>query len=71
METKEEKFKRLATLRVNNTIKCIDLIGNLSNRSTYDYSDEEIRKIFSVLNDRIKEVKSRFKSQSSKKEFEL
>ena len=45
MESKEEKFKRLANARVNNAIKQLELIGNLSNSASYDYTDDEVRKI--------------------------
>jgi len=60
METRKEKFKRLAILRVNNTAKQINLIGNLSNKSTYEYSDEDVRKIFNELEKCLRESRSRF-----------
>ena len=46
MESKEDKFNRLDNARVNNAIKQLDLIGNLSNSSSYNYSDNEINKEF-------------------------
>ena len=44
--SKREKFVRLATGRVNKAIKEIQLIGNLSNRTYYEYSNADIEKIF-------------------------
>ncbi len=67
MESKRDKFKRLANIRVNNTLKVLDLIGNLSNSSNYDYSDEEIRKIFNSINSKIKDVQSKFKEKNNNK----
>ena len=67
MESKRDKFKRLANIRVNNTLKDLDLIGNLSNSSNYDYSDEEVKKIFSSINSRIKDVQNKFKEKNSNK----
>lgn len=59
-----EKFKRLAEKRVNNAIKNIRLIGNLSNRSNYSYTDQEVDKIFRALDKELKHAKSRFKDDS-------
>jgi len=39
MKGKRENFVRLAEGRVNRALKDIRLIGNLSNRSAYSYSD--------------------------------
>ena len=58
METKEDKFKRLANARVNNAIKQLELIGNLSNSSSYDYTDDEVRKIMGTLNQKVKEIRN-------------
>ena len=46
MRDKRKKFVELAESRVNRAIKDIRLIGNLSNRSAYEYSEEDIRRIF-------------------------
>ena len=54
-ETKSEKFKRLATLRVSKLLKGIDILGNLSSPA-YEYTDEEVTKIFSALADKINKV---------------
>ena len=60
-----EKFARLATKRVNSAIKAISLIGNLSNKSNYDYSDEDVTKIFKALQGELNACKKRFDMASS------
>ena len=40
---KRAKFVELAENRVNRAIKDLRLIGNLSNRSAYEFADEDIR----------------------------
>lgn len=55
-----KKFVDLATKRVRRTIKDIRLIGNLSNRSNYVYSDEDVRKIVKTLSNEIANMKARF-----------
>jgi hypothetical protein len=60
-ETPEERFKRLATLRTNAVLDKLRILGNLSNKGIYSYSEEDIDKIFSAINKQIKEVKAKFK----------
>ena len=45
-ETREERFKRVATRRTNNVLRQIRILGNCSNKSSYSYTEEEIQKIF-------------------------
>ena len=71
MESKEDKFKRLANARVNNAIKQLDLIGNLSNSASYDYTDDEVRKIMGTLNQKVKEISFKFQKSLKKEEFKL
>ena len=55
-----QKFVQLAEARVNKTLKDIQLIGNLSNRSNYDYTDEDVETIFKALSQEIAACKKRF-----------
>jgi hypothetical protein len=57
---KRKKFEDIAVRRVNRVIKEIRLIGNLSNRSSYEYSDEDVRKIVKALQRELDAVKARF-----------
>lgn len=66
METDREKFIRLATRRVNNALKAIQLIGNLSNRGNYDYTEKDVEKIFAALTSEIKNCRERFSASGSK-----
>ena len=54
------KFVKIATKRVNNAIKSIHLIGNLSNKSNYDYTEEDVEKIFKALQGELNACKKRF-----------
>lgn len=70
-ETRDLRFKRIAAKRTNEIIHKIQLLGNCSNRSAYDYSEEQINKIFSAIEKVTKEAKSRFSYTQKKKEFKL
>jgi hypothetical protein len=59
---KRAKFVELAENRVNRAIKDLRLIGNLSNRSAYEFTEEDIRKIFRVLQRELDIAKGRFSS---------
>lgn len=73
-ESPHERFRRLAQKRVVRTIKDIRLISNLSNRNNYEYSGEEIEKIFRTLDKELKLARSKFESKqrdSDNIDFEL
>jgi len=67
---KRERFKRLATYRTNEALKRLKVLGNCANRSAYSYKKEEIDKIFSEIEKKVREVKSRFHFPKEK-EFKL
>lgn len=64
-ETKSEKFKRLSTERIAKIEKAIENLGNLSNKSIYDYTDEEVEKMFSYLEEKLSKTKGEFKGNKS------
>ena len=47
-ESKADRFKRLASKRVNAAIKQLELIGNLSS-GAYEYTEDQVEKIFGTL----------------------
>lgn len=57
---RRERFKRLAEYRTNEVLRRIKVLGNCANRSAYDYTEEEVTKIFSVIEKELKEVKGKF-----------
>jgi hypothetical protein len=66
MESRKERFNRIATKRTNDIIDKIRVLGNCSNRSTYDYTEDEINKIFSAINKELRISKDRFTSKRKK-----
>lgn len=59
-ETDRAKFVDLANKRVSKALKGIQLIGNLSNRSNYDYTEEDVAKIIRALQDEVAACRKRF-----------
>ena len=66
-ETKREKFVRLAEARTNKIIDMLQLLGHCSNSSAYDYSQEDVDKIFSAIESEVKEARKKFNKIESKK----
>ena len=59
-ENRKDRFIRVATKRTNDVLEKIRILGNCSNKSSYEYAQEEINQIFSTLERALKETKSRF-----------
>ncbi len=71
MRDKRKKFIDLAEARVNRAIKDIRLIGNLANKNSYEYSDEDAKKMFRALQKELDSAKSRFTGDSGGKDAEF
>lgn len=73
MENKKANFKRIAENRTNKIIDQISLLGNLSNSSYYEYTDDQIEAIFNAIQEELDKQKAKFiKSKDGrKKKFEL
>ena len=69
MGEREDRFKRIATKRTNDIMNRIRILGNCSNKSTYEYSEAEISKIFRALDNELRETKKKF--TPTKKKFTL
>ena len=71
IKEKKNKFKRLAVHRVDKAIHYIELIGNLSNKRDYEYSNEDFKKIKSALSEALKSMEERFSRKMRKSKFQL
>jgi hypothetical protein len=69
-ENKKERFKRLATLRTKAVLQRLRILGNCANRQAYEYTEEDIKKIFSTIEEQIKIIRSKFYFPRDK-EFKL
>ena len=69
-ETPEERFKRVAEPRTKAVLYKLKLLGNCSNKRLYSYSQEDIDKIFSTINKRIRAVRLKFDTDRQE-DFEL
>ena len=66
-ETKRDKFVRLAEARTNKIIDMIQLLGNCSNLGAYEYTQQDVDKIFTAIENELREAKKKFSKVDSKK----
>lgn len=65
-ESRAERFCRVAEARVNKAIKMIQLLGNCSGVA-YEYSESQVDKAFSTLQQEIDAAKLRFATKKRKR----
>lgn len=70
-ESKADTFRRLAPLRVNNALDKIRIVGNLSNRANYEFTDEQVNKIEAALNEAVAQIMRQFRKVKLENKFEL
>jgi hypothetical protein len=70
-EARRERFKRIAEARTNRILNDLRLLGNTGNKTLYLYDQADVDKIFEVINKKMTEVKSKFKTSKSEKKFTL
>lgn len=65
-EDKQAKFRRLAKQRGERILKDLRLLGNLSNTNNYSYTEADVRKLFTALEEELKYSRSRFNKNISR-----
>ena len=71
LATKRDRFVRLAEARVTRAIKSIQIIGNLANKNNYEYTEQDINRIYGALQSEISELKAKFKVGTSNNEVQF
>jgi hypothetical protein len=66
-EGKKERFKRVAERRTNDILEKIRVLGNCANRGSYDFSDDDVNKIFAEIDRQLKLVKLKFLADKKEK----
>jgi len=69
-ESKKDAFCRLATKRTNAVINHLRILEHCANPQLYEYSQDDVKRIFRAIEAELKTVKAKF-SNSSRSEFQL
>lgn len=73
-ETRRDRFVRIAEARTNKIIDMLQLLGNCSNKSNYEYSKEDVKLIFGAIEAELRATKAKFEvseNECGKKAFSL
>lgn len=70
-ETRLQRFKRIAGARTNKILDMLKLLGNCSNTGNYEYSENDVKKIFNAIEAEVKASKAKFIKNTKKNKFEL
>lgn len=65
-ESKNARFTRLAQTRTTNVLRAIRILGNLSNTSNYEYTPDQVTKIFKAIQDQLDIAESKFEAGARK-----
>jgi hypothetical protein len=58
-----DRFKTLAENRTNKVISALRVLSHCSNKSTYEYDESDVEKIFKAIDEAVIETKLKFKSK--------
>lgn len=64
--SKKERFRRIGGRRVQQAIDKIELVSNCSNRNNYEYTEEDVKKMFSAINDAVRQAKAKYTEELNK-----
>jgi len=69
-ESKSDVFRRLATKRTNAVINHLRILEHCANPQLYEYSQDDVKRMFRAIETELKTVKAKF-SNSSRSDFQL
>lgn len=63
LETKSQKFERIAEIRIKKVLHSMRLLGNCGNRNNYDYTSEQVEKMKGAIIQAYEQLISKFTKQ--------
>ncbi len=58
MDPKTQKFIALGTKRTEKAIHSIEVLGNLSNKNVYSYTDELVNQMFDAIEETVRQTRA-------------
>lgn len=70
---KKDRFKSVASRRVQKVLDDLDSLAKCANKSTYEYSETDVKKMMNAINVQLQQLKAAFSanSKSGKNTFEF
>ncbi|MFA5011121.1 MAG: hypothetical protein WC644_04125 [Ignavibacteria bacterium] len=63
---RRQRFENVASRRTQRILDSLDLLSNCSNRSNYDFNDDDVKKMFTAIREKIKSVEAIFDRELNK-----
>lgn len=70
-ETSRDRFLRLASQRTQAILDKCRILGNCANPYIYDYTEDDVKKIFKTIEENLKATKLKFTRNNGSKKFTL
>ncbi|NBX50853.1 hypothetical protein EBT25_13210 [bacterium] len=70
-ETSKDRFVRLAQYRTQKVLSAIRVLSHCSNPYNYEYTEEQVAKIFSTVEEELALARTKFTPNQPKKPFTL
>lgn len=70
-EPKREAFLRLAEKRTGIVLDKIRILSNCANHYAYEYTEEDVKRIFNAIEQELKTARAKFKRDPHKRDFKL
>ena len=64
--SKRERFTKVASNRVQNVLHYLNLLKNCANRSNYEYTKEDVDKMFGEIARALKDAKAVYTNEQNK-----
>ena len=71
LNERQDRFQRIATNRTNKILDMLRLLGNCSNTVNYEYTEDEVKQIFSAIEAEVKIQKAKFTTSKPNRKFTL
>ena len=70
---KSKRFKSVGSRRVQKVLDDLDSLAKCANKSTYEYTDADVKKLMTAINNQVAVLKAAFSanSKSGKQTFEF
>ncbi len=66
IKLKKDRFKRVASKRVDNLLSGIRSLSNCSNTNNYEYTEDDVQKMIKAIKDELKTMETLYKKNLSK-----
>jgi hypothetical protein len=71
VESKRDRFVRLAEKRTNSVIERIRVLSNCANPYAYEYGEDDVRRMFLAIDKELKSARAKFESSVRNDKFTL